>query len=84
MDDHLPFIGWSPTNPRMVNQQKEVNYRLGIKQLDLITKLRPGDNCHGWSPTIPRMVTHQPKDGYPTEGHNLHTRNLALRLNLQN
>ena len=30
MDGYLPFIGWSPTNPRMVTNQKEVYYRLEI------------------------------------------------------
>ena len=50
-------------------------YRLVIWRIDLITKLRPGDNCHGWSyrlpsprwsPTIPRirMVTHYPRDNH--------------------
>ena len=24
MDGHLPYLGWSPTNPRMVTHQKEV------------------------------------------------------------
>ena len=35
--------------------------------INLITKLRPGDNCHGWSATIHWMVTHHPKDmdGHP-------------------
>ena len=37
MDGHLPTLGWSPTNPRMVTQQKEY-YRLGILHLDLIKK----------------------------------------------
>ena len=27
MDGHLPSLGWSPTNPRMVTYQKEVFYR---------------------------------------------------------
>ena len=42
-------------------------YRLVIWHIDLITKLRPGDNCHGWSATIPWMVNHHPKDkdGHP-------------------
>ena len=62
---HLPSLGWSPTNPRMVTLQKEVYYRLGIWHLDLTHKLRPGDNCQSWSPAIPRMVTNQPKDGHP-------------------
>ena len=39
-------------------------YRLGIWHLDLIHKLRPGDNCHRWSTAIPRMVTHNPIDGH--------------------
>ena len=46
----------------------------------LISKLKPGDNCHGWSPTIPRRVTHQPKDGHPPEGSVLQTWNFALTL----
>ena len=66
MDGHLPTLGWSPTNLRMVTHWKEVYYRLGIRQFDLTHKLRPGDNCQGWSPSIPRMVTHQPKDGQVT------------------
>ena len=57
MDGHLPSLGWSPTNPRMVTHQKEVYYKLGIWHLDLNQKLKPGDNYQGWSPTIPRMVT---------------------------
>ena len=34
MDGHLLFLGWSPTNPRMVTNQKDINYRLGIWYLD--------------------------------------------------
>ena len=33
------IIGWSPTNPKMVNQ-KEVNYRLGIWHLPLSHKTK--------------------------------------------
>ena len=40
--------------------------RLGIWHIDLITKSRPGDNCHGWSDPIPWMVTHHLKD---KDGH---------------
>ena len=41
--------------------------RLVICHIDLITKLRPGDNCNGWSATNPWMVTHHSKDrdGHP-------------------
>ena len=58
-----------------------MHYRLGILHMDIIKKLRPGDNlmvihhfkdqvkCHGWSTTMPRMVTHHSKDG-----------NLALKI----
>ena len=38
MDGHLPSLGWSPINPRMVTHQKEVYYRLGIWHLDLTQK----------------------------------------------
>ena len=38
MDGHLPSLGWSSTNPRMVTHQKEVYYRLGIWHLDLTQK----------------------------------------------
>ena len=48
MDGHLPSLVWLHTIPRIVTHQKEVYYRLVIWHIDLITKLRPGDNCHGW------------------------------------
>ena len=32
-DGHLPSLGWSPTNLRMVTHNKEVCYRLGIVKL---------------------------------------------------
>ena len=38
MDGHLPSLGWSPTNPRMVTLLKEVYYRLKIWYLDLTYK----------------------------------------------
>ena len=57
MDGHLPFKGWSPTNPRMVTHQKEVNYILRIWHLDLT-------HCHGWSPAIPKMVKHEKDINY--------------------
>ena len=38
MDGHLPSLGWSLTNPRMVTQLKEVYYRLKIWYLDLTYK----------------------------------------------
>ena len=40
MGGHLPFLGWSPIKPRMVTHQIEVNYRLGIWQLDLTYKTK--------------------------------------------
>ena len=42
MDGHLPYLGWSPTNPRMVTHQKEVHYRLGIWYLDLFLSMLCG------------------------------------------
>ena len=51
--------------PKDGHTTKEVQYRLGIWHLHILTKLTPGDNCHEWSPIIHRMVTHQPKDGHP-------------------
>ena len=66
MDGHLPSLGWSPTNPWMVNYQKEVYYRHGIWHLTH-TKLTPGDKCHGCSPTISKIVTHHSMDGQPPE-----------------
>merc|ERR1712081_125658 len=62
---------------RVVTHLKEVYYRLRILNLDLTHKTNPIDNCLEWSPNIPRMVTHQPKDGHPTEGSILQTRNLS-------
>ena len=38
MDGHLPFLGWSFTNPRMVNHQKEVYYIVGIWHLEFTHK----------------------------------------------
>ena len=64
MDVDLPSLRGSPTNPGMVNHQKEVYYRLGICTYTLLKKLTLGDNCHGWTPTIHRMVPHPPKDGH--------------------
>ena len=29
-DGHLPYLGWSPTNQKMVTHQKEVHYRFEI------------------------------------------------------
>ena len=40
MDDHLPYLGRSPTKQRMVTHQKEVYNRLGIWHLDLIHKTK--------------------------------------------
>ena len=63
MDGHLPSLGWSPTNPRMVNNQKEVYYKLGIWHLDLTHKKK--------AIQLPWMVTYHPKDGHPQpkDGH---------------
>ena len=51
MDGHLLFLGWSPTNPRMVTHQKELLYTLEIRHLDIThqTKAR-------WQ--VPWMVTY--------------------------
>ena len=38
MDGHLPSLGWSPTNLRMLINQKEVYYRYGIWHLNLTHK----------------------------------------------
>ena len=38
MDGHLPSLGWSPTNPRMVTYQKEVYYIVGIWHYELTKK----------------------------------------------
>ena len=40
MNGHLPYLGWSPTNLRMVTHQKKVHYRLGIWHLDLTHKMK--------------------------------------------
>ena len=40
MDGHLPSLGWSLTNQRMVTYQKEVYYRLGIWHLDFTHKTK--------------------------------------------
>ena len=63
MVTNLPKDGHPPSKI----DQKEMYYRLGIWHIDLITKLRPGDNCHGWLASIHKMVTHhtKDKDGYP-------------------
>ena len=89
MDSHLPSIGWSPTNIRMIKPQKEVYYRLTIWQLHFNKKTNTSTATDGhlpsigWSPTLQRMGTHQPKNGHPPEGSVLKTGNLALRLNTQ-
>ena len=38
MVGHLPSVGWSPTNPRMVTHQKEVYYIVGIWHLEVTHK----------------------------------------------
>ena len=40
MDGYLPYLGWSPTIPCMVNYQKEVYYRLRIWLIDLTHKTK--------------------------------------------
>ena len=82
MHGQLQSLGGTPTNPRMVTQQKEVYYRLGIRQLHLTHKTNTrwhmpwmvtyhpyeGDPpTQGWSPTNPRMVSLQ-KDVYYRQG----------------
>ena len=69
MHSHLSSLGWSRINPRTVTHLKEVNYRLGIWQLNFTHKKTPGDSCFGWSPTIPRRVIRQPWDGHPVLPH---------------
>ena len=77
-DGHLPSPGWSPTIPRMVNQQKEVYYRLRIWQLDFTYKTRSDDNCHEWS-----LVTYHPHDGHPqTQGWSPTTRKYTTDLEI--
>ena len=71
IDCHLPCLGLSPTNPRMVTHQKEAYYRHGIWQIHITHKTNtrwqlpwmvPYHSCEGhpqtqgWSPTNPRMV----------------------------
>ena len=66
-----PTQGWSPTNLRMVTNQKEVYYRLWILKLHITHKTNTRwqlpwmvtyHSCEGhpqtqgWSPTNPRMV----------------------------
>ena len=56
MNGHLPYIGWSPTNPRTVTPQKEVYYRPGISDLDFTIQLQ-SDIC----PESTRFNHNQPK-----------------------
>ena len=70
IDGHQPFLGWSPTNPRMVTYQKEVNYSLGIWHIDYTHKIRtrgklPWINSLFPSPSLLGMVNHIPKNGHP-------------------
>ena len=66
---HLPSLGGSPTNPRMVTNQpkdgntnKEVYYRHGILHLHFTRKTNTR-----WQ--LPWMVTHHSSDGHPpTQG----------------
>ena len=50
---HLPSLGWSSTNPRMVTLNKEEYYRLGIGHLDLPhkTTARMLTSTQAWAPT---------------------------------
>ena len=66
MVDHLPSLGGSPTDPRMVTHQKEVYYRLGIRQLHIINKTNTKRQLP-WMVTYHPEVCHppQPKDVYP-------------------
>ena len=83
MNDHLPSLGWSPTNPRMVTNQKEVYYKLGIWHLDLTHKKKAIQLP--WMVTYhPKDVHPQPKDGHPPEESVVQTWNLAIRFNSQN
>ena len=76
---HIPSLGGSPTNPRMVthqpkdghppNQRWSPTWRKCTTDMEfgtytLLTKLTSVDN---WSSTNPRMVTRQPKDGHPPD-----------------
>ena len=40
MDGHLIYLVWSPTNPRMVTHQKDINYTLEIWNLDFTHKTK--------------------------------------------
>ena len=70
----------------MVTHQKEVYYRHGIGTYKLLTKLKPGDNCHGWSTTIIRKVVHKPyhpqKSHPPTQGWSPTKRNCSRDMEL--
>ena len=52
MDGYPSSVGGSPTNPRMVTQQKEVCY-LEFGNYTLLTKMTPGEK-------LPWMVTYHP------------------------
>ena len=70
---HLPFLGCSPPNPRMVTFWKEIYNRLGIWHLDLTHKTKPR-----WQ--LPGMVTYHQGDGHPpTQGWSP-TRSITSRL----
>ena len=66
MDGHLPFLGWLPTNPRMVTHHKEVNYKLRIWHSHLTNKNKTRLQ-------LPGMVTYHNWDGHPPEGHIVQT-----------
>ena len=58
---HLPSLGGSPTNQRMVtNQPKDGHPKKGsvleFGTYTLLIKLIPGDNCHELSPTIQTVL----------------------------
>ena len=55
---HLPSLGGSPTNPRMVTHQKEVYYRLGNWHLHITHDTNTRRQ-------LPSMVTYHYLDGHP-------------------
>ena len=79
MDGHPPYIGWSPTIPRMVTHQQNDGHplegsilqtqnlvlRLNIQNKDQGTAAIDGHQASiGWSLTNQRMVTHQNEESY--------------------
>ena len=43
MDGHLPFLEWSPTNPKMVTLHKEVYYRPELQLQNRISRVTSFD-----------------------------------------